>query len=138
MNPDDAVYDIASLASEANVSARTIRYYEERGLISHLERGRGRRRRYGPDALERLRFIARLKKFGLTLGEIAALNQSFDRGNTPGMLDELEHMLVEHIGRLGQRMRDLEQLEVDLTTYLERIRSKKEMLRTGSLDDAGN
>ncbi len=128
MNTTQTTFDIAELASLAELSSRTIRYYEERGLISPLERGRGHRRRYGPEALERLRFIARLKKLGLTLGEIAALNLAFDQGNTPAMLDELERLLGEHLEQLGERVRELRQLDKQLRSYLKRIRAKRDRL----------
>ena len=119
-------WDIAGLARSAEVSARTIRYYEELGLVRPTGRGTSNRRLYGPDALERLRFIGRLKSLGLTLDEIAELNRSFERGNTPAMLDDLDEMLGERLEQIAERRRELAQLQKDLNRYRARIRERRQ------------
>ncbi len=129
-SPSPPAYDIAELARLASVSSRTIRYYEELGLVRSSGRGPGGRRRYGPDALQRLLFISRLKKLGLTLDEIRTLDRSFNRGNTPAMLDDLEAMLEHHLGTLETRLRELGELRSELSSYLERIRVKKRQADT--------
>lgn len=123
--PAQAAWDIAELAREAGVSARTIRYYGELGLLAAEGRGPGGRRRYGPDALERLRFIARLKQLGMSLDEIAELNRAFARGRTPAMLERLLELLDARLVQVGERLRDLRQLETELRTYRGRIAAKK-------------
>ena len=65
---------IREVCARAGLSARTIRYYEELGLLPGVRRRSGGRRVYGPDELERLRFITRLKALGLSLEEIGELN----------------------------------------------------------------
>ncbi len=119
-------FDIADLARQADVSSRTIRYYAELGLLAPSGRGPGGRRLYGPDALERLHFIARLKQLGLTLDEIGALNRSFDRGRTRAMLADLERMLDDRIAQVRERIGQLEALESELQAYRDRIRAKVE------------
>lgn len=126
MTSPETGFDIAELAKQCDVSSRTIRYYGELGLISADSRGPGRRRHYGPDALERLRFITRLKKLGLSLGEIAELNQSFDAGATPGMLEHLEQMLTIRLSEVAERVEELRALEGELGNYLDRIRDKSQ------------
>lgn len=119
------VYDIADLAREAGVSARTIRYYGELGLLAAEGRGPGGRRRFGADALERLRFIGRLKRLGMTLEEIGELNEAFARGRTSAMLDRLEPMLAARLAQVDDRLAELQRLRSDLGAYRERIRSKR-------------
>jgi len=64
----DASYSIGDLARKFNVSLRTLRFYESRGLLSP---GReGRRRRYGQEDVDRLSVILKAKKLGFTLNEI--------------------------------------------------------------------
>lgn len=125
MRSASGTFDIADLARQASVSSRTIRYYEELGLIAPAGRAGGGRRVYGPDALERLQFIARLKTLGLTLEEIRQLNLAFDAGSTPAMLDELEQMLEHHITEISSRIEELQQLGAELRNYRKRIRSKR-------------
>ncbi len=118
-------FDIADLAKVAGVSSRTIRYYGELGLIRPEGRGPGGRRRYGPDALERLRFIARLKSLGLSLGEIGELNHAFDRGATPRMLEHLDELLGQRLEEIAVKIDELDKLATDLRSYRQHTRSKQ-------------
>lgn len=120
-----ASWDIADLARELDISSRTIRYYGELGLLPAAGRGPGGRRRYGPDAPARLRFIARLKRLGLTLEQIGELDRAFDRGQTPSMLERLDTMLDEQLSRVETRIEELSALGRDLRNYRDRIRSKR-------------
>lgn len=121
-------FDIAELAEHAGVSSRTLRYYGELGLIRSDGRGPGGRRHYAADTLERLHFIDRLKKLGLTLEEIGQLAAAFDRGNTVSMIDELETHLLRHLGTLEDRVVELQKLQADMAAYLERMREKRAKL----------
>jgi len=116
--------DITDLAQAAGVSARTIRYYGELGLLRAAERGPGGRRRYREDALERLRFIARLKRLGLTLEEIGDLNARFSKGATPAMLEALTGMLDQRLIQVEEGLAELARLKTDLRSYRERIQHK--------------
>lgn len=72
---------IGKLAAEGGVGVETVRYYQRRGLMETPPRGRGVRR-YGDDALRRLRFIRAAQAAGFSLDEIAeliALDASRDR-----------------------------------------------------------
>ena len=125
MNPVPPLLDISTLSEKAGVSSRTIRYYGEKGLLKAHERGAGGRRMYGPDALERLTFISRLKNLGLTLEEIGALNQSFDRGRTRAMLDDLKTLLDKRRKDVATRIKELKDLDKELATYQQRIQAKQ-------------
>jgi DNA-binding transcriptional MerR regulator len=62
---------IGKLAEAAGVHVETIRYYERRGLLAPPPRSASGYRQYSPDDLWRLQFIARGKRLGFTLAEIA-------------------------------------------------------------------
>jgi MerR family mercuric resistance operon transcriptional regulator len=64
---------IGALARAAGVNVETVRYYERRGLLARPARVNGVYRQYGDDALECLQFVARAKRLGFTLSEIAEL-----------------------------------------------------------------
>ncbi|UCF97040.1 MAG: MerR family transcriptional regulator [Spirochaetaceae bacterium] len=64
------LYRIGELAQQAGVTARTIRYYEELGILSAPVRPQARHRRYSEKDLLHLQRIQQLKEYGLTLGEI--------------------------------------------------------------------
>jgi DNA-binding transcriptional MerR regulator len=63
-------YTISQLAAEFDVSARTIRFYEEKGLLAP-RRTRGNQRLYGRRDRTRLRLILPRKRFGYSMEEIA-------------------------------------------------------------------
>jgi Na+-translocating ferredoxin:NAD+ oxidoreductase subunit B len=65
-------YSISALANEFDISSRTIRFYEEKGLLSPL-RTEGNQRRYTRQDRFRLKWILRGKRFGYRLDEIAKM-----------------------------------------------------------------
>jgi MerR family mercuric resistance operon transcriptional regulator len=64
---------IGGLAKAAGVGVETVRYYQRRGLLPEPARPPGEIRRYGEDALKRLRFIRSAQAAGFTLAEIKEL-----------------------------------------------------------------
>ena len=70
MNSD--TYSISDLSREFNISARSIRFYEEKGLISP-QRTPGNQRRYKPSDRYRLEWILRGKRFGYSLDDISRM-----------------------------------------------------------------
>lgn len=63
-------YTISQIADELDISTRTIRFYEEKGLIKP-QRTSGNQRVYTPRNKARLKLILRGKRFGFSLDEIA-------------------------------------------------------------------
>ena len=68
MTEREPVYTIGELAQTFQVSLRTLRFYESRGLLK--PRRQGLKRRYGQKDVDRLAAIVRAKKLGFTLNEI--------------------------------------------------------------------
>ncbi len=64
---------IAELAAVTGFSTPTLRYYEQVGLLEPAERSPSGYRLYGERELERVRFIGRAKRLGLSLEEIRSL-----------------------------------------------------------------
>lgn len=64
---------IAELATVSGFSTATLRYYEQVGLLDPAERSPSGYRLYGPRELERVQFIGRAKRLGLSLEEIRSL-----------------------------------------------------------------
>ena len=120
------LHPIGALARQAGVSTRTVRYYEEIGLLRAARRYAAGRRVFDGDALNRLRFIARLKTLGFSLQEISHLNEVFEvRRSTAEMLEELDRHLERHLATVARRQADLEVLRDDLEGYRERIRARR-------------
>ena len=66
------LFTISQLASELGISTRSIRFYEEKGLISP-QRTQGNQRIYNKRDRARLKLILRGKRFGYSLNEIAEM-----------------------------------------------------------------
>src|SRR5262245_63214048 len=122
MEPADRDLSIADVRSQAGVSARTLRYYEEVGLLPGVRRRAGGRRVYGADELERLRFISRLKALGLSLAEIKELNAVYGiAGSTRAMLERLDELLARHRAEVEARIAELVALRDEIDAYRERV-----------------
>jgi DNA-binding transcriptional MerR regulator len=67
------VYQIGDVAERVNLSLRTVRYYEESGLLMPTGRTVGGFRLYDNDAIDRLLLIKKMKPLGFTLDEMRAL-----------------------------------------------------------------
>jgi DNA-binding transcriptional MerR regulator len=114
-------YSIAELAEEFGVTHRTVRFYEDRGLITP-ERV-GTRRVYHPRDRVRLGLVLRGKRLGFDLGEIARIVDMYDQ--EPGEEGQLRYLL-EQIERrraeLEQRRRDIEDTLTELDAVERRCR----------------
>ncbi len=70
-------YKIGQLANLVGVSPRTIRYYEEIGLLNSIKRMEGGKRVYTDQDYQSIKFIKRLKHLGLTLAEMLELEDIY-------------------------------------------------------------
>lgn len=119
------MWAIAEVCERTGLSPRTVRYYEEIGLLPGVRRRSGGRRIYGPDDLERLGFIHRLKGLGLSLSEIGELNAVYAiAGSTSAMLARLADLLDAHVKDVDQRIEQLEGLRTDLVRYRDHIETR--------------
>lgn len=116
---------IGELSKQLDMSQRTIRYYEEIGLLNSIKRVEGGRRIYTEADLRRLKLIKRLKIMGMTLSEMLELESmwTYEKSNEK-VLKRLLELLGNHIKRLDDRIADLDILRHEILEYQERIRTK--------------
>ena len=103
---------IGELATQAEVTPKTIRYYESIGLLDEPPRTSAGYRTYGDDAVERLRFIRDAQASGLTLAEIASVLELKASGarscaHTTALLERHLTELDEQIVRLTEAREEL-------------------------------
>jgi len=126
---DEPLLSIAEIGERTGLSPRTLRYYEELGLLPDVRRRAGGRRVYGPDEVGRLRFIRRLKAFGLSLAEIKELNAVHGlAGSTRDMLVRLEELLSGHLVDVYGRLGELMKLRDEMEKYRDHVRERIEGL----------
>jgi DNA-binding transcriptional MerR regulator len=121
---------IGALCARTGLSPRTVRYYEELGLLPGVRRRAGGRRVYGTPELERLRFIQRLQLLGLSLAEIRELNAVHAiAGSTAALLERLDPLLEQRLRELDARIGELAGLRDQIEKYRARLASRANALR---------
>lgn len=106
-------WSITDLAEEYGVTLRTIRFYEDRGLISPERRGTTRVF-HARDRI-RLGLILRGKRLGFSLDQIATIVDMYDA--EPGEAGQLRYLIEQIDGRrreLEQRRKDIDETIADL------------------------
>lgn len=116
---------IGELAKKLEMSQRTIRYYEEIGLLNSIKRIEAGRRVYTDDDLRRLKLIKRLKIMGMTLSEMQELEAmwTIEKSNDK-VLKRLLELMGNQLRRLEDRITDLNILRNEILEYQKRIQSK--------------
>ena len=118
-------YQIGELANLLQLSHRTIRYYEEIGLLNSVKRIEGGKRVYTDRDYQRLKFITRLKHLGLTLSEMLELEDIYQIHQTNRkVLPRLLELLGNHAVKIDERINNLIKLKADILNYQEKIRQK--------------
>jgi DNA-binding transcriptional MerR regulator len=124
----EPTWTIAEVAEEFGVTHRTVRHYEDLGLISPERRGT--QRVYHRRDRTRLALILRGKRLGFPLEEIRTIIDLYDAPR--GRRSQLEYVLGqidERRADLEQRRRDLDAAIAELATFEERCRADLSALR---------
>jgi DNA-binding transcriptional MerR regulator len=103
-------FSITDLAREFDVTTRTIRFYEDEGLIAPARRGQTRI--FSARDRVRLKLILRGKRLGFSLDEIREIIDLYDA--EPGEEGQLRHFLA----KIGERRAALEQQRADIAETL--------------------
>ena len=119
MTTATATLTVGKLAEAVGVSADTIRYWEREGLIPSPERSAAGYRRYGPEAVDRARFIRTCQGAGLRLSDIGDLLAVRDTGVCP--CEPAEQHLERRIGEVTAEIARLEGLRHQLTSMLRAV-----------------
>ncbi len=97
---DAGVLDIGEVSKQSGLPASTLRYYEEKGLISSVGRN-GLRRLFGTGTVQTLALIALGRNAGFSLDEIAAMltpdGPKIDRGYLADKADDLDRTIKQLI-----------------------------------------
>lgn len=112
-------YSISELSQEFDVTTRTLRFYEEKGLLAPTRKGQSRI--YAARDRARLKLILRGKRLGLTLEESRDIILMYDSTSTnKKQMQALIKKIREKRMQLQQQLKDLEGMLVDLNGWEER------------------
>lgn len=124
-NGELAQLQIGELARLVAMSPRTIRYYEEIGLLNSVKRVEGGKRVYTDRDVQRLKFITRLKHLGLALSEMQELEDIYQIHRTNrDVLARLLELLDNHARKIDERISSLARLKGEILNYRDKIRQK--------------
>jgi len=123
MSDHDQAIQIGEVAKKLGITTRTIRYYEEIGLMGPPERLGGGARMYNRADILRLKFILKLKELGITLREMQELAANFDTQaqQFETITPKLVEILDAHIGKVDQKIANLSSLRREIVDYRTRI-----------------
>ena len=107
---------IGSVAKESGVPIKTIRYYEELGLLKSSGRTEGGFRLFNSDILVRLNFIKRAQRLGLSLLEIKEVLDVRDRDELP--CDRVKIKLADKLSEIDEQIQQLFLLKLELEDLL--------------------
>ena len=96
---------IGDLATRAGLSAKTIRFYEQAGLLPQPPRTSGGYRDYPPGAADRLAFIRHAQAAGFTLADIRDVLAIRDSGQAP--CQHVSVLIDEHLAQVERRIAEL-------------------------------
>lgn len=117
------VFTIRDLAREFAVSARTLRFYEEKGLIN--PKRRGEQRLYSRRDRARLAYVLAGKQVGFSLEEVHEMLDLYDLGD--GQVTQLKVALAkfgERIERLEKQKTDIDRVVAELTRASDVMKAK--------------
>ncbi len=97
---------ISDLARSAEVTTKTVRFYEKAGLLAEPGRTASGYRDYPADAVARLRFIRAAQSAGLTLAEVHDVLEVHDSGQAP--CRNVTDLLKAHLDEVELRISELE------------------------------
>lgn len=110
--PDTVHMRIGELAGQLGLNPKTIRYYEQKGLLPAADRTPAGYRLYGQADLERLRFIVQAKAIGLTLQEIGEILGLRDGGQRP--CAHVVDLIDQKLSAVDAQLRTLRAVQQDL------------------------
>lgn len=109
---------IGEVSATSGLPVKTIRYYEEIGLLDPtVERADSGYRIFDRTVLNRLAFIKRSQSLGLSLTEIKEILQVYDRGELP--CGEVRHHLEAKVAAIDEQIQSLETLRSELQGILQ-------------------
>jgi DNA-binding transcriptional MerR regulator len=116
------LHKIGAFAKMAATNLRTLRYYEEVGLLQPAARSSGGFRYYRESDLNRVKLISKLQELGLTLQEIrGVLEQRRDEGDRIGLFARVNAALTTHSGLIKERLKLIEAQQESISLAREKL-----------------
>lgn len=110
---------IGQLATETGFTPKTLRYYEDVGLLRPTQRAESGYRLYDDTAVERLRFVRRAQGVGLRLEDIRRILEISDEGRVP--CEHVMEVVDRELTRIAEQLEKLHQFRDGLLALRSRM-----------------
>ncbi len=124
----NGLLQIGEAAERVGLSLRTVRYWEEIGLVEPEARSKGGFRLYSESDLSRLLVVKAMKPLGLTLEEMREILELVDAAKAPNPADDVAprievftRLVQEKVDHMDRYLRDARVLQDELTRSTQRI-----------------
>ena len=107
---------IGDVAKACDLSTKTLRYYEEVGLVTAKRTSNGYRL-YSDKQVEQLRFISRARALGFGLESCRGLLQLQEDGTRAS--SDVKQLAIDHLKQIEEKVRELEIMQARLTQLVE-------------------
>ncbi|GIJ68569.1 MerR family transcriptional regulator [Virgisporangium ochraceum] len=113
-------YTVSEVSSQTGLSAHTLRWYEQVGLLDPVHRDAAGRRRYSDDDLGRLSFLLKLRSTGMPVRDMIRFVELSRLDNDAGVAEKLQ-ILVDHrervLTQINALQEDLKVIEFKIDIY---------------------
>lgn len=126
------IFTISELAEELGITPRTIRYYEEVGLIEPIRHEDIGQRLYGARERVRLKLILRGKRLGFSLAEIKEMIDLYDED--PTEREQLQRVIAygeQRLSVIDEMLQDLQVMREEIMEYHIRFVERLNQLKKG-------
>lgn len=123
---------IGEVAKKFRLNPKTVRYYEEFGLMPKPPRTESGYRLYSPAEVERLRLILRAKLLSLSLSEIKELVDYAVDGHCGSLENRLLSLVEDKLGEIDRRIADLTVMRGELRHYRADLAARLETEESGT------
>lgn len=117
-------YSITDVSKIIGLAPSAIRFYEQKGLLPHLQRKPSGTRFFTDDDIERLTFIIGLKEVGLAIREIKECFTFCDRGDET--IDKRIQLFQKHKHNIRSKICELETCIQRIDDKVSYLQQKKE------------
>ncbi len=113
-------YTVSEVSAQTGLSAHTLRWYEQVGLLDPVHRDAAGRRRYSEDDLGRLGFLLKLRSTGMPVRDMIRFVELSRLENDAGVAEKLQ-ILVDHrervLTQINALQEDLKIIEFKIDIY---------------------
>ncbi len=125
---------IGDLANETGVKTRTIRFYEEKGLVPRPRRSESGYRLYSEHDVKLLRLIRSARSLGLSIRDVRELMATAEHDSCGSFRGQAARLIVDRLKQVETSIREMEALKGDLSMAMKNLSDAAGGCETGVLE----